>query len=275
MTRLAMLFDASKCIGCKGCQVACKQWWGLPGSETEQTGSYENPADLGPNTWTRVTFHEYEEAGRTQWLFLAWGCVHCTQAACVDVCPTAALKHNELGLVSFERDLCNGCGYCTQACPFGVPRLEMANPLTGQAKASKCTFCQDRATNGLIPACVKTCPPGALEWGERDALIAKAKARVEWLKARGYAQAQLYGEKELGGLGRLFVLTAPPEAYGLPANPQYPTLAAGWQRGVQPFGYVAVGATVLGLAINWIATRRARLNNVEVIAPESEGEKEG
>lgn len=274
MSRLAMLFDASKCIGCKGCQVACKQWWGLPATETKQTGSYENPPDLAPNTWTRVTFHEHEAAGQTQWLFLAWGCVHCTQAACVDVCPTAALKHNETGLVSFERDLCNGCGYCTQACPFGVPRLEIASPLTGQAKASKCTFCQDRATNGLIPACVKTCPPGALEWGERDALIEKAKARVEWLKARGYAQAQLYGEKELGGLGRLFVLTAPPEAYGLPADPKYPTLAAGWQKGVQPFGYVAVGATVFGLAINWLATRRAKLNNVEIAAPTADQEKE-
>lgn len=274
MTRLAMLFDASKCIGCKACQVACKQWWGLPAGETEQTGSYENPSDLAPNTWTRVTFHEYEEGGRLQWLFLAWGCAHCTQAACVDVCPTGALKHNELGLVSLERDLCNGCGYCTQVCPFGVPRLEITNVLTGQAKASKCTFCQDRATNGLTPACTKTCPTGALEWGERDALLEKAKARVEWLKSRGYAQAQIYGEKELGGLGRLFVLTAPPEAYGLPADPQYPVLAAGWQRGVQPFGYLAVGATVLGLVINWIATRRARLSNVEVIAPKSETKQE-
>lgn len=274
MSRLAMLFDASRCIGCKSCQVACKQWWGLPASETIQAGSYENPADLEPNTWARVTFHEYEADDGFQWLFLAWGCVHCTQAACVDVCPTGALKHNGLGFVSLEREACNGCGYCTQACPFKVPRMETVNMLTGEARASKCTFCQDRATNGLTPACVKTCPPGALEWGERDALLEKAHARVEWLQSRGYAQAQVYGETQLGGLGRLFVLTAPPEAYGLPANPQYSSLVTGWQQIVQPLGYVAVAATTLGLAFNWLATRRARLSNIEAVELDTTEESE-
>lgn len=269
MGKVTMLVDTSKCIACRGCQVACKQWWDLPASKTSQTGSYENPRDLEPNTWTRITFHEYESGGRIQWLFLAWGCVHCTDAACVKVCPTKALKYHEMGFVSLEQEICNGCGYCSQACPFHVPRLD-ANVLTGRAKAYKCTFCQDRITNGLIPACVKTCPPGALSWGEREQMVSKAKARVEWLKARGYPEARLYGENELDGLGRLFVLTAPPSAYGLPEKPEYPVLAQAWQNIVHPFGYLAVGLTAIGLAINWIATRRARLSNIEVIEPKEE-----
>lgn len=270
MAQFTMLVDTSKCTACRGCQVACKQWWDLPASRTQQTGSYENPGDLQPNTLTRITFHEYEADGRFQWLFLAWGCVHCTQAACVDVCPTHALKQNDQGFVSFEREICNGCGYCAQACPFQVPRLEVINPLTGEAKASKCTFCQDRITNGLLPACVKTCTTGALQWGDRAELLTKAKTRVEWLKGRGYAQAQIYGENELGGLRRLFVLTASPAAYGLPEKPEYPVLANLWQNIVQPFGYLAVGATAVGLAVNWLATRRARLSNVETITPGKE-----
>lgn len=271
MAKVTMLVDASKCTACRGCQVACKQWWDLPASKTAQTGSYENPKNLEPNTWTRITFHEYEAGGKLQWLFLAWGCVHCAQAACVDVCPTGALKQNAQGFVSLERELCNGCGYCTQACPFGVPQLDIINPLTGAAKATKCTFCQDRITNGLVPACVKTCTTGALAFGDRPAMLAQAQARVAWLKERGYTDARLYGENELGGLGRLFVLTAPPSAYGLPDKPEYPILATFWQNLVQPFGYLAAGLMAVGLTINWFTTRRAQLGNVETIAPEKEG----
>ncbi len=266
MAKVTMLIDTSKCTAFRGCQVACKQWWDLSASKTTQTGSYENPRDLEPNTYTRITFHEYESGGKQQWLFLKWGCVHCTNAACVDVCPTSALKQNTAGFVSFERDVCNGCGYCAQACPFGVPRMDTINALTGEAKASKCTFCQDRITNGMTPACVKTCPPGALSWSaDRPAMLAKAKARVDALKTRGYSEARVYGETEMGGLGRVYVLTAPASAYGLPESPEYPILANFWQNLLQPFGYLAAGATAVGLAINWFATRRARLNKVEPV----------
>ena len=180
------------------------------------------------------------------------------------MCPTGALKQNALGFVSFEREICNGCGYCAQACSFGVPRMETINALTGEAKASKCTFCQDRATNGMVPACVKTCPPGALSWSaDRPAMLAKAKARVDWLKNRGYPEARVYGENELGGLGRVYVLTAPAKAYGLPEAPQYPAEVNLWQNLLQPFGYAAAALTAAGLAVSWFFSRRAQLNNVE------------
>src|SRR5512135_3097367 len=135
MAKVTLLVDTSKCTACRGCQIACKQWWDLAAGTTTQTGSYENPRDLAPNTLTRITFSEYESGGRMQWLFLNLGCMHCTNAACVDVCPTGALKHNEMGFVSFEREVCNGCGYCSQACPFGIPRMDTTNSLTGDAKA--------------------------------------------------------------------------------------------------------------------------------------------
>ncbi|HNS52273.1 MAG TPA: 4Fe-4S dicluster domain-containing protein [Anaerolineae bacterium] len=267
--RLAMYIDTSKCMACRGCQVACKQWNDrrgyVPGErETRNTGSYENPLSLDPETWTRITFHELDDGERFQWLFLKEGCMHCTHAACVEVCPTHALKYGPHGIVTYERDLCNGCGYCSQFCPFHVPKLEVINRLTGEAKSSKCVFCQDRTTNGLKPACVKTCPAGALDWGERDGMIAQAQSRVELLRsAQGFAQANVYGETQLGGLGRIYVLTAPPAAYGLPENPKYPVMAA-VQKVLQPLGQVAFGGTVLAAITAWIIARRnVRMEEVE------------
>jgi formate dehydrogenase beta subunit len=253
-----MLIDESKCTACRGCQVACKQWNDHEGwlySRTRNTGTYENPPDLSPQTWTRIRFTECEAGGQFRWLFLKEGCMHCGDPACVAVCPTGALKQQPNGLVSFEEELCNGCGYCTQFCPFNIPRLEM-DPVTGKAKSSKCTFCQDRVSNDLLPACVKTCPAGALYFGDRDEMIASGKERVDALKARGYAEANLYGENLVGGLGRLYVLIAPPEAYGLPTDPQYPAMATVWQKVVQPLGAVAFGAAVLGVIGAFFVSRR-------------------
>jgi formate dehydrogenase iron-sulfur subunit len=268
--RLAMYIDTSKCMACRGCQVACKQWNDrrgyVPGErETHNVGTYENPLSLDPQTWTRIKFVEHDDSERFQWLFLKEGCMHCSEAACVDVCPTGALKYGPMGIVTFERELCNGCGYCSQFCPFGVPQLEVLNTLTGEAKSSKCVFCQDRTTNGLKPACVKTCPAGALDWGDRDAMLNKAKARIEELKAeRGFPQANLYGETQLGGLGRLYVLTASPEAYGLPKDPKYPAMSTLWQKVLQPVGQVAFGATVVGaIAAFFIARRNVRMEEIE------------
>jgi formate dehydrogenase iron-sulfur subunit len=159
-------------------QVACKQWNDLEGweySKTANRGSYENPPRLSPQTWTRIKFTEYEGTDGFRWLFLKQGCMHCGDPACVRSCPTTALKQQSDGRITVEPDLCNGCGYCTQFCPFNVPQLEVSSLLTGRAKVSKCNFCQDRTDNNQIPACVKTCPAQALSWGDRDKMIAAGK----------------------------------------------------------------------------------------------------
>ena len=255
---IAMLLDLAKCTACRGCQAACKQWNDLPAVKTTNRGSYQNPADLSYDTYTLIRFKEYERPdGSFAWLFLNQRCLHCTEAVCVDVCPTGALQHNELGFVSFDESKCNGCGYCVQFCPFGIPRLSEVDKTSTQAKSSKCTFCQDRVTNGVEPACAKACPTGAITFGDRDALIAHGKARVEELKAQGRADARLYGERELGGLHQMYVLEERASVYGLPEDPKYPATASLWQKIVQPVGSALIGVTALGLLANWLVARRA------------------
>jgi len=267
MVRKAMLIDESRCTACRGCQVACKQWNDLEGweySKTANRGSYENPPRLSPQTWTRIKFTEYEGTDGFRWLFLKQGCMHCGDQACVRSCPTAALKQQSDGRITVEPDLCNGCGYCTQFCPFNVPQLEVSSLLTGRAKVSKCNFCQDRTDNNLIPACVKTCPAQALFWGDRDKMIATGKKRLEALQASGFRNANLYGENVMGGLGRLYVLIEKPEAYGLPADPKYPFFASLWQDIVHPLGKVAIGGSILAVLAAWAIIRRnIRMEEVE------------
>lgn len=252
----ALLLDLAKCTACRGCQAACKQWNDLPAEDTENVGSYQNPQDLSYNTYTLIHFDEHEhDDGTLAWLFLNQRCLHCTDAACVDVCPTGALSYNDMGFVSFEEDKCNGCGYCTQFCPFGIPRLGVVNTVSGEAKSSKCTFCQDRTTNGLAPACAKACPTGAILYGDRDELVAKGKARVEELKAKGRNDARLYGETELSGLHQMYVLEAKASVYGLPENPTYPA-GATLRNILKPVGNVAIGAALVGSVAAFFITRR-------------------
>ena len=266
----AMLLDIAKCTACRGCQSACKEWNDLTSTGTSQQGTYQNPPTLNYTTYTLIEFFEHEDQnGRLNWTFFNKRCLHCTQAACVEVCPTNALKHDALGFVSLEQDLCNGCGYCVEACPFGVPKLEVKNVITGQAKSTKCTFCQDRMYNDLVPACAKSCPTGAISFGLRDEIIAQGRARVEQLKAQGYSNARLYGATELGGLGQMYVLPQQAGFFGLPESPQVPGLATTWQSVVQPAGYLAVGLTMLGLAFNWLTQRKNTLA-VQTVTVEKE-----
>jgi formate dehydrogenase iron-sulfur subunit len=261
---IAMLLDLAKCTACRGCQAACKQWNDLPAEVTTNRGSYQNPEALSYDTYTLIHFQETtRDDGTLAWLFFNERCLHCTDAACVDVCPTGALSHTEMGLVSFDEAKCNGCGYCTQFCPFGIPRLGDKDIITGEAKSSKCTFCQDRTANGLVPACAQACPTGAITFGERDEIVALGKSRVETLRAKGRADARLYGETELGGLHQMYVLEEKASFYGLPENPKYPAGAA-LKDIIRPLGNVAFGAALVGtIAAVFVTRRNIKMEEVE------------
>jgi formate dehydrogenase iron-sulfur subunit len=253
--RLAMFYDNSKCIGCKACQMACKQWNKLGPVSTDPQGIYESPTGLAPDVWTLIKLADYPLNDSRNFLFMNVGCMHCGDPACAAVCPTQALLKLPNGIVRVDQNLCNGCGYCSQVCPFHIPQIRVLNELSGEGKVTKCTFCQDRVAEGLRPNCVQSCPAGALDWGDRDAMLAKARSRLEALKS-DYPQANLYGENILGGLGRLYLLLAPPEAYGLPQDPAFPFGVSFWQKIVQPLGQVAFGATILGVLAAFFAVRR-------------------
>jgi len=213
----AILVDTSRCIACRGCQVACKQWHDLEAEPTRFAGTYENPPDLSAATWRRVRFVEIAgENGNTRWRFMSDACKHCTDASCLAVCPTGALFRRPWGAVDLNQQICNGCRYCVSACPFGVVTF---NPATG--RVNKCELCPGRVEAGLDPACVTTCPTGALTFGDRNHLLARAKERVAELKARGEKDAQLYGERELSGLHQIFVLQEHPRVYGQPEQPRF------------------------------------------------------
>ena len=266
MAEKAILFDATRCTACCGCQVACKQWnendETIPtttnGVGAINTGSYENPPDLSPQTWLKIRFTEVINGGQVRWLFTRRACMHCTDAACVKVCPNGSLYHHQAGFVAYNKDTCTGCGYCIDACPFGVPR-STRNILTGIAKMDKCTFCTsagyDRIAEGREPACVKTCPPKALMYGDRADLVATGRQRVQDLQAKGRVQANLYGETELGGLHVMYVLDDAPEVYGLPASPQVSAATIAWKDIIQPVGWAVGGLAIVGLAMNWMTAR--------------------
>ncbi len=262
MAEKAILFDTTKCMACRACQVACKQWNGLEGEQTTNRGGYENPPDLSAQTWIKVKFIEAERQGKINWLFTRQACMHCTDAACIKVCPTKALYRHELGFVAYDKDLCSGCGYCVDFCPFHVPRSQR-NLITGIAKMNKCTLCTtpglDRIAEGYAPACVKTCPPNALVFGDRDQLVAEGTKRIQALKSQGYSNSYLYGEKELDGLHVMYVLDDSPGVYELPVNPQVPAVTIAWQDVIQPLGWMLGGLTIIGLGLNYLVAREAKL----------------
>lgn len=249
----AILFDSTKCTACRGCQVACKQWNNLEAEETTNTGTLENPPDLSSRTWLKMRFNEVEDDGKLAWLFTRQACMHCTEAGCVKVCPTKAVYHHDLGFVAYNKEICSGCGYCVDACPFNVPRMQ-GSSLTGKKKMDKCLFCIDRVTNGLEPACVKTCLSGALAFGERDEMVNAADERINKLGERG-VEAQLYGRNELDGLHVMYVLAHPVEDHKLPAKPEVSPSVTLWQDILQPMGYAAVGLVAVGLAMNYMVAR--------------------
>ncbi len=255
----AMLYDASKCVGCRACQNACKQWNHQPAESIGYDGIYDNPLDLSPDTWTLI---KYAKSTKDQeLLFCKYQCMHCTQAACVKVCPTGALTHHDMGFVYFDKNLCSGCGYCGEFCPFHIPHLE-GNTVTGKQIMQKCTFCPDRVSKGQWTACAEACPTGALTFGNRGELITNGEQRVTELK-KALPNTTLYGEKELGGLHVLYILTDLPEIFKFPADPQVPGMAFAWQDVIQPLGWAVGGLTILGLGFNYLIARTSKRTEKE------------
>jgi len=231
--------DTSVCIGCKACEVACKEWNRVPDSPKGFTGhSYDNTIDLGANTWRHVAFVEqqvpeelslvqvaengeglasYQEGDGIRWLMSSDVCKHCTEAACLEVCPTGALFRTEFGTVVVQADVCNGCGYCVPACPFGV-----LDKREDDGRVWKCTLCYDRLKDDKEPACAQACPTNSIQFGELTELRERAEARLGRLVEAGQEKAQLYladDDDGIGGAGAFFLLLDEPEVYGLPPDP--------------------------------------------------------
>lgn len=205
MAKFAIMMDTSKCTGCRGCQLACKRWYELPYEETTLTDSWTNPPDLTPRTWMHVRLVENGEGDDLAWTFYRWTCLHCDEPPCAGVCPTRAITKFDEGPVVVDQSVCIGCRYCVQACPFGIPRRD-----SEAGVVYKCTMCADRISQGKIPNCVESCPTGALAFGEKSGILAKAKARASAIN--GY----VYGEKEAGGTSYYIVTNRPLEELGLP-----------------------------------------------------------
>lgn len=267
---LGILFDASKCIGCRACQMACKRWNKLPADraapllpmETAAARLYDAPRSLSADTWTLIKLSKRSD---TDWHFMNYQCMHCTDAACVTVCPSGALYRDPMGFTGYDEEKCIGCGYCTQFCPYGVPHLKTDSVLTGKAKAAKCTFCQDRIYAGIGgPFCATNCPVGALVWGNRDELLAAAKQRVAKLRSAGYRSATLYGETQAGGLGRMSILLGEPARYNLPVSVTTPALSRAWQDALQPLVAIGFGGTFVATLVAFLISRRhIRMQSVE------------
>jgi formate dehydrogenase iron-sulfur subunit len=257
VTEYGFFTDTTLCIGCKACEVACKQWNNLPADGLDLLGtSYDNTGSLGHATWRHVKFVEQTQPdGEPRWLFLSDICKHCERAGCLEACPTGAIARTEFGTVLIQHDICNGCKYCVPACPYGV----ITTDEVGDGKAHKCTLCVDRLAGGLEPACAKVCPTDSIQFGPLDELRDRARDRVETLHARGVPEARLYGDaggegatNGVGSLASFFLLLDHPNVYGLPVAPRLPA------RNVVPAALASLGASLLLVAATAVALARPR-----------------
>jgi formate dehydrogenase iron-sulfur subunit len=262
--RMGFFTDTSVCIGCKACEVACKEWNGVPEDGLSWAGrSHDNSGGLGADTWRHVSFVEQRapigshqsnfqrEDDSFRWLMNSDVCKHCTDAACLDVCPTGAIFRTEFGTVVVQEDICNGCGYCVPACPYGV-----LDKREDDGRIFKCTLCYDRLGAGQEPACAKACPTDSIQFGELEELRERAAGRVGELHEAGVVEARLYGHDPsdgVGGDGAFFLLLDEPEVYGLPPDPVVATrdLPAMWKHVA-----LAAGALLAGVAVSFAGAGR-------------------
>lgn len=251
---VAKLIDVSKCIGCKACQTACMEWNDLRDEVgTLAAGVYDNPTDLTENSWTVMRFAEYENeaTGNLEWLIRKDGCMHCEDPGCLKACPSpGAIVQYSNGIVDFQQDQCVGCGYCRTGCPFNIPRISKKDN-----KAYKCTLCSDRVAVGREPACVKTCPTGAIMFGTKKAMHDQAERRVTDLKQRGYDNAGLYDPAGVGGTHVMYVLhhADKPSLYkGLPDDPAISPMVSLWKGVAKPLAVAALGVAAVGSLFHYI-----------------------
>ncbi len=246
------LTDSTLCIGCKACEVACKEWNDVPDDGFVWSGlSYDNTMTLGHSTWRHVKFVERDPVvGRggnapehMSWEFSSDVCKHCENAGCLEACPTGSIVRTEFGSVFVQDDVCNGCGYCVVSCPFGV-----IDRRPEDGRAFKCTLCYDRQKVGEQPACAKACPTGSILFGDIEKLRRTADERIETLHAAGMEDAVIYNptDTSVGGIHAFFIVRGDPRAYNLPAKPEVPTvlLKEAWTSAAIAAAGLALGALV-------------------------------
>ncbi len=251
--QVCKLVDTTTCIGCKACEVACVEWNSMPFSPTTFDNTYQTKPDTRWNNWNLILFNEHEkEDGSLQWLMRKHQCMHCAEPGCLEACPAdGAIVQYSNGVVDFQQANCIGCGYCITGCPFNIPKF---NSVT--KRVYKCSLCTDRISEGLEPACIKSCPTGCLHFGTKEDMLDLAGQRAKQLKDHfGYANAGVYDPPGVGGTGVIYVLhdATKPELYGgLPANPSVPLVVKLWKHPLKWLGNLAIAGGLIGLFVHYL-----------------------
>src|SRR5246500_2360136 len=267
---VAKLIDTSKCIGCKACQTACMEWNDLRDEIGTNVGVYDNPPDLTEHSWTVMRFTEYENPkGDLEWLIRKDGCMHCEDPGCLKACPSpGAIVQYTNGIVDFHEENCIGCGYCIAGCPFNIPRLSKADH-----RVYKCTLCSDRVGVGQEPACVKTCPTGAIVFGTKVDMIQHAEERIVDLKERGFEHAGLYNPAGVGGTHVMYVLhhaDQPSLYHGLPDRPRINPLVMVWEGVAKPLALFVLLLTALTTFFHYVRIGPNRVHESDEQAARAE-----